>query len=175
MYPPSIHSPSIQLDSESLMQPKNSTFNDRQAASLAAKKALLEKFKPKPTVQADVLIDHEAERLARIEEVRAQRQAEKEAKQKAREEAAAAAEQARLDALAEAERQRVEAEHMSDAQKRAERKARKKEVKEAAKAKKEQRSATKPSGPREERVVDPYEEHRRYIASLERGRERRRA
>ena len=44
-----------------------------------------------------------------------------------------------------------------------------------AKAKKEVRAVTKPSGPREERVVDPYEEHRRYIASLERGRERKRA
>ncbi|HEV7693638.1 MAG TPA: DUF6481 family protein [Hyphomonadaceae bacterium] len=157
------------------MQPKNSTFNDRQAASLAAKKALLEKFKPKPTVQAEVLIDHEAERLARLEAVRAQRQEEKEAKQRAREEAAAAAEAARLEALAAAERAKLEAEHQSDAQKRAERKARKKEVKEAAKAKKEVRSVTKPSGPREERVVDPYEEHRRYIASLERGRERKRA
>jgi hypothetical protein len=157
------------------MQPKNSTFNDRQAASLAAKKALLEKFKPKPTVQADVLIDHEAERLARLELIRAQRQEEKEAKQKAREEAVAAAEQARLEALADAERARVEAEHQSDAQKRAERKARKKEVKEAAKAKKEVRSTQKPGGPREERPVDPFEEHRRYIASLERGRERKRA
>jgi hypothetical protein len=157
------------------MQPKNSTFNDRQAASLAAKKALLEKFKPKPMVQAETPIDHEAERLARIEELRAQRQQEKEERQRAREEAAAAAEAARLEALAAAERAKLEAEHLSDAQKRAERKARKKEVKEAAKAKKEVRAVTKPSGPREERVVDPYEEHRRYIASLERGRERKRA
>ena len=59
--------------------------------------------------------------------------------------------------------------------KRAERKARKKEIKEAAKAKKETRVVAKPGGPREERAVDPFEEHRRYIASLERGRERRRA
>jgi hypothetical protein len=175
MYPPSILLPSIQLDSESLMQPKNSTFNDRQAASLAAKKALLENFKPKPMVQAEAPIDHEAERLARIEEVRAQRQQEKEERQRAREEAAAAAEAARLEALAAAERAKLEAEHLSDAQKRAERKARKKEVKEAAKAKKEMRSVTRPSGPREEREIDPYEEHRRYIASLERGRERKRA
>jgi hypothetical protein len=159
------------------MQPKNSTFNDRQAASLAAKKALLEKFKPKPMVQAEAPIDHEADRLARLEAVRAQRQQEKEERQRAREEAAAAAEQARIDALAAAERARQEAEHQSDAQKRAERKERKKAVKEAAKAKKETKSVTRPSGsgPREERAVDPYEEHRRYIASLERGRERRRA
>jgi hypothetical protein len=158
------------------MQPKNSTFNDRQAASLAAKKALLEKFKPKPMVQAAAPIDHEADRLARLEAVRAQRMDEKEARQRAREEAAIAAEQARLDELAAVERARQEAEHLSDAQKRTERKARKKEVKEMAKLKKETRTVTRPSGPREERVLDPIEEHKRYIASLERGgRERRRA
>lgn len=159
------------------MQPKNSTFSDRQAASVAAKKALLEKFKPKPMVVAETPINHEADRLRRLEDVRAQRQAEKEAKQLAREQAAAAAEQARLDAEAAAEQARLDAEHLSDAQKRAERKARKKEVKETAKLKKETRSVGRPSGsgPREERVVDPFEEHRRYIASLERGRERRRA
>lgn len=157
------------------MQPKNSTFSERQAASVAAKKALLEKFKPKPMVQAEAPINHEAERLRRLEAVRAQRLDEKEAKQRAREEAAAAAEQARIEAEAAAEQARLDAEHMSDAQKRAERKDRKKAVKEAAKVKKETRSVTRPSGPKEERVVDPFEEHKRYIASLERGRERRRA
>jgi regulator of protease activity HflC (stomatin/prohibitin superfamily) len=157
------------------MQPKNSTFSDRQAASVAAKKALLEKFKPKPMVQAEAPINHEAERLARLEALRAERQAEKEARQRAREEAEAAAEQARIEAEAAAERARLEAEHLSDAQKRAERKDRKKAIKEAARLKKEMRSVTRPSGPKEDRVVDPYEEHRRYIASLERGRERRRA
>ncbi|MDP3738729.1 MAG: DUF6481 family protein [Hyphomonadaceae bacterium] len=157
------------------MQPKNSTFSERQAASVAAKKALLEKFKPKPMVQAEAPINHEAERLRRLEAVRAQRLDEKEAKQRAREEAAAAAEAARIAAEAAAEQARLDAEHMSDAQKRAERKARKKEVKEQAKAKKETKSVSRPSGPKEERVVDPFEEHKRYIASLERGRERRRA
>lgn len=157
------------------MQPKNSTFAERQALAAAAKKALLEKFKPKPMVQAEERIDHEAERRARMEEIRAQREAEKQERQRAREEAAAAAEQARIEAAEAAEQARLDAELSVDAQKRAERKARKKEVKEAAKAKKEMRSVTRPSGPKEERVVDPYEEHRRYIASLERGRERRRA
>jgi Tfp pilus assembly protein FimT len=157
------------------MQPKNTTFSERQAASVAAKKALLEKFKPKPMVVAETPINHEAERLARLEAVRAQRQEEKEAKQRAREEAAAAAERARIEAVEAAERAKLEAEHLSDAQKRAERKDRKKAVKEAAKAKKENRVAFKPAGPREERVVDPIKEHERYIASLERGRERRRA
>jgi hypothetical protein len=157
------------------MQPKNASFSDRQAASVAAKKALLEKFKPKPMVQADTVIDHDAERQARIEAIRAQREAEKAERQRAREEAEAKAEAERL-AAAEAERLALlEAQSNVDALKRAERKARKKEIKEAAKAKKEERLATKPQGPREARVVDPYEEHRRYIESLERGRERRRA
>lgn len=157
------------------MQPKNSTFSDRQAASLAAKKALLEKFKPKPMVQAEVLIDHEAERRARVEAIRAQREAERLERQRAREEAEAKAEAERIAAEQAAEQARIEAEQNIDALKRAERKARKKEIKEAAKAKKELRAVTKPSGPRESRAVDPYEEHRRYIESLERGRERRRA
>lgn len=157
------------------MQPKNSTFAERQALAAAAKKALLEKFKPKPMVQAETLIDHEAERRARMEEIRAQREAEKAERIRAREEAAAAAEKARLEAAAAAEQARLDAELSVDAMKRAERKARKKEIKEAAKAKKEMRTVSKPGGPREERVVDPFEEHRRYIASLERGRERRRA
>lgn len=157
------------------MQPKNSTFAERQALAAAAKKALLEKFKPKPMVQAEVLIDHEAERRAKVEAIRAQREAEKAERNRIREEAAAAAEQARLDEIAAAEAARVEAEQNVDAIKRAERKARKKEIKEAAKLKKESRTVAKPGGPREERPVDPFEEHRRYIASLERGRERRRA
>lgn len=157
------------------MQPKNSTFSDRQAASLAAKKALLEKFKPKPMVQAETPIDHEAERRARVEAIRAQREAERLQRQRAREEAEARAEAERIAAAAAAEAARIAAEQSIDALKRAERKARKKEIKEAARAKKEARAAEKLNGPREARVLDPYEEHRRYIESLERGRERRRA
>lgn len=158
------------------MQPKNTSHSDRQAASLAAKKALLEKFKPKPMIKAEAPIDHEAERRARVEAIRAEREREKAERQAAREAAAAAAEEARLAALAAAEQAHLDAELSIDAQRRAERKARKKEIKEAAKAKKEMRASTKPVGPRgEPRAVDPYEEHRRYIESLERGRERRRA
>ncbi|MFT3725619.1 MAG: DUF6481 family protein [Hyphomonadaceae bacterium] len=157
------------------MQPKNSTFSDRQAASLAAKQALLAKFKPKPMVVAETLIDHEAERRARMEAVRAEREAEKQQRQRIREEAAAAAEAQRRAEAEAAEQAILDAQMSSDALKRAERKARKKEVKEAAKAKKEMRTVSKPGGPREERVVDPFEEHRRYIESLERGKVRRRA
>ena len=159
------------------MQPKNSSFSDRQAASLAAKKALLEKFKPKPMVQAEAPIDHEAERRERMETIRAQREAERIERQRAREEAEAKAEAERIAAAEASERERLANEQSIDDLKRAERKARKKEIKEAAKAKKETRAVSKPSGggPREERAVDPFEEHRRYIQSLERGRERRRA
>ncbi len=122
---------------KALMQPKNAHFSDRQAASAAAKQALLAKFKPKPMVQAEAPIDHAAERAARMEEIRRQRQEEKDARQRAREEAAIAAERAKVEAAEAAERARVEAEHMSDAQKRAERKERKKAIKEAARQKKE--------------------------------------
>lgn len=152
------------------MQPKDSHFSDRQAASATAKQALLAKFKPKAAVQAEVIVDHAAERAAKIEAVRRLRQEEKEAKQRAREEAAAAAEQARLDAIAAAERAKVEAEHMSDAQKRAERKDRKKAIKEAAKAKKETRESYQPRAKGEERAHDPIAEHQAYIRSLERRR-----
>lgn len=154
------------------MQLKNSTFSDRAAASAAAKQALLAKFKPKPAVTAPEPIDHEAERKARVEALRQQRQEEKLARQKAREEAAAAAEAARLEAIAAAERAKLEAEHLTDAQKRAERKERKKAIKEAAKAKKESRASATviSSSNREERVLDPIKEHERYIRSLERKR-----
>lgn len=158
------------------MQPKNSSFSDRQAASLAAKKALLEKFKPKPMVQAETVIDHEAERRERVEAIRAQRELERQERQRAREEAEARAEAERIAAAEAAEQAKLDAQQSSDALKRAERKARKKEIKEQAKLKKELRAVSKPTGPRgEPRAVDPYEEHRRYIESLERGRERRRA
>ena len=159
------------------MQPKNSTFAERQALATAAKKALLEKFKPKPMVQAEAPIDHEAERRERTEAIRAQRDTERTERQRAREEAEARAEADRIAAEVAEEQARVDAELSVDALKRADRKARKKEVKEAAKAKKDSRSSPSPSGggPREERAVDPFEEHRRYIQSLERGRERRRA
>jgi len=155
------------------MLPKNSTFEDRQAASAAAKKALLEKFKPKPMVQAEAPIDHAAERAERVAEIRRQREEEKLARQKAREEAEAKAEEERIAAAEAAELAKVEAQRMTDAEKRAERKARKKEMKEAAKAKKEQRLATtsrSSSSAPEDRAYDARREHERYIAELERRR-----
>ncbi len=157
------------------MQPKNSTYSDRQAASLAAKQALLAKFKPKAAVQAEAPIDHEAERREKLEAVRLQRQREKEERQRAREEAEAAAQEAlRLEAEA-AENDRIAAASLSDAQKRAERKERKKAIKEAARLKKESRGSERPSGRSDDRSaqpLDPIKEHERYIRSLERTRMR---
>jgi outer membrane translocation and assembly module TamA len=157
------------------MQPKNSTFSERQAASAAAKQALLAKFKPKAAAPAEAPIDHEAERRERAERVRQQREEEKRARQLAREQAAIAEEEARRAAAEAAERARLEAEHMSDAQKRAERKERKKAIKEAARAKKEVRSQDRPTirvDDRGPQALDPIKEHERYIRSLERTRMR---
>lgn len=61
------------------MQPKNTGFADRLSTAADAKKALLEKFKPKPTVTAENLESRESRRLAELEAVRSQRAAEKEA------------------------------------------------------------------------------------------------
>ncbi len=155
------------------MLPKNSTFEDRQAASAAAKKALLEKFKPKPMVQAEAPIDHSAQKAERIAEIRRQREEEKLARQKAREEAEIRAELERKAALEAAENAKVEAQRMTDAEKRADRKARKKEMKEVAKSKKEQRLQTttrSTSSAPEDRAYDARREHERYIAELERRR-----
>ncbi|MDZ4762753.1 MAG: DUF6481 family protein [Alphaproteobacteria bacterium] len=151
------------------MQPKQSTFSERQAASAAAKQALLAKFKPKPSVTAAEPVDHDAERFAKIEAVRQQRLQEKHDKQRAREEAAAAEERGRIEAAEAAEADRLANELSVDAKKRAERKDRKKAIKEAAKAKKDTRENFRPAA-REERVLDPVQEHERYIRSLERRR-----
>ena len=66
-------------------------FSERLAAQAEARKALLEKFKPKPTVVAEVFETREQKKARELEEVRAKRAADKEAvrlaKQKAEEEA----------------------------------------------------------------------------------------
>jgi len=74
------------------MQPKNTGFADRLSTAAEAKKALLEKFKPKPMIVADQLEDREARRQAELAEVRARRAEEKET---ARVERIARAEEAR--------------------------------------------------------------------------------
>src|SRR5471032_1965945 len=68
-------------------------FSERLTSQAEARRALLEKFKPKPTVQAEVL-ETRAQRKAReVDDVRAKRAADKEA---ARVKAEADAEAARL-------------------------------------------------------------------------------
>ncbi|PZQ63572.1 MAG: hypothetical protein DI570_08540 [Phenylobacterium zucineum] len=63
-------------------------FSDRLAAQAEARKALLEKFKPKPTVQAEGTFETREQKKAReLEEVRAKRAAEKEAVRVAKEQA----------------------------------------------------------------------------------------
>jgi len=61
------------------------SFADRQAASAEAKKALVAKLRPKPTIVDAAFEDRRAAKQAEIEAVRAQRAAERQAK---REEAA---------------------------------------------------------------------------------------
>lgn len=64
------------------------TFADRQKHAAEAKKALLERFKPKPMVTSSApIIDRSAEKAAKVAELKAKRDAEKEAKRIAREEA----------------------------------------------------------------------------------------
>ena len=60
--------------------PKFGSFADRQAASVEAKKALVAKFKPKPTVPDPQFEERRLQRELELEEVRAQRAAERAAK-----------------------------------------------------------------------------------------------
>lgn len=107
-------------------------FSERLEAQAEARKALLEKFKPKPTVQPEVF-ETRAQRKAReLEEVRVKRAAEKEAARLRAEEA----EKARVEALANDEEAQL-------AMKREERKARKAADKAAARAKREAKSASR--------------------------------
>jgi len=69
-------------------------FNDRLKASAEAKKAMLAKFQPKPTVQDPDFDKREVEREAERERIRAERAAERQAKR----DAVAATERQKLDA-----------------------------------------------------------------------------
>src|SRR5450432_3056884 len=109
-------------------------FNERLASQAEARRALLEKFKPKPTVQADVLEPRAQRKVREVEEVRAKRAADKEA---ARLKAEADAKAARL-ALANNEEAQLE-------MKRQDRKDRKAQAKAEARAKREAKSAQRRS------------------------------
>lgn len=74
------------------------SFEDRLAAQAEAKKAMLEKFKPKAAVRETPFVDRQAERRAELEQVRADRQAAREA----RKAAAAEVERGRLEAESKA-------------------------------------------------------------------------
>lgn len=103
-------------------------FSDRQADAADAKKALLAKFKPKPTVTAEAPVDRAAVREAELEIVRVERAADRERARIAREEAAAAAaaavaeqEAAALSAKRENRKERKAMEKATSQAKRAER------------------------------------------------------
>lgn len=72
-----------------MIHPKNSTFSDRQAASAAAKKALLAKLKPKPTVIDPNIEQRKAERELELEILREERRKEREIRRIENEKAAA--------------------------------------------------------------------------------------
>ncbi len=109
---------------------KKNGFQDRAAASAAAKQALLAKFKPKPMVTAPVIEDRNVVREAELAAVRA-----------ARAEAKAAKEAERIGALEAVVMKQQQLAEDSDAAKRAERKERKAAIKEAARLKKESKQS----------------------------------
>ena len=107
---------------------KKIDYNERLTAAAEAKKALLEKFKPKPMVQAPEPIDRETRLREQREAIRAQRAAEREAARIAREEAlekarqeAMLAESAALEAKRAERKDRKALMKMSAQQRRAER------------------------------------------------------
>ena len=114
-------------------------FSERLAAQAEARKALLEKFKPKPTVQAvhaeGVFETREQKKARELAEIRAKRAADKEAARLAKEKAE---EDARL--------ARENDEEYQLQLKRDERKARKAEAKAQARAKREQKSQMRRTG-----------------------------
>jgi hypothetical protein len=114
-------------------------FSERLAAQADARKALLEKFKPKPTVkavEAEGAFETREQRKAReLAEVRAKRAADKEAARLAKEKAE---EEARL--------ARENDEELMLQLKREERKARKAAEKAAARTKREQKAQMRRTG-----------------------------
>ncbi len=126
-----------------MKDPLRTGFAERQKAAAEAKKAILAKFKPKPSVTATNFVSRE-ERLAAERD--ATRQAREVAKEEARREAEAKAEAARAAAEAAAEEKRLLLLNDEVAQlalKRDERKARKAEAKAAARAKRESKRASR--------------------------------
>ncbi|MDB5469896.1 MAG: hypothetical protein JWR84_1456 [Caulobacter sp.] len=113
-----------------MRDPLKTGFNDRIAAAADAKKAMLARMKPKPTVTDPNFVDRATRKALELEAIRAQRQAEKDAA-KAQVEARRLAE---IEARAEAAETELEA-------KRRERKERKAAAKDEARLKKEMKRA----------------------------------
>lgn len=115
-----------------MREPKIGGFSERLSAQAEARKALLAKMKPKPTVRPEVF-ETSAEKKAReLEEVRARRAIEKEEARKRAEEAEAE----RLLAIENDEQLQLD-------MKRSERKERKAAAKAEARAKREAKAAAR--------------------------------
>jgi len=113
-----------------MREPKIGGFSERLSAQAEARKALVAKMKPKPTVRPEVFETSAQKKARELEEVRAKRAAEKE--------------EARLRAEEEAEARRVALENDEEAQlqlKRQERKDRKAQAKAEARAKRDAKAA----------------------------------
>jgi hypothetical protein len=65
-----------------MKQPKFGSFADRQATSVEAKRALVAKFKPKPTVLDPEFEERRLQKQLELEDLRAVRQVERLAKRK---------------------------------------------------------------------------------------------
>lgn len=92
-----------------MRDPLKTGFAERLEAQAEARKAMLEKFKPKPAVKATEFVSREARRAAELEKVRRARAEAKEAARLKAEEAKAAQVQAVVEKeLTELERQRAE-------------------------------------------------------------------
>jgi len=115
-----------------MKEPKIGGFNERLSTQAEARKALLAKMKPKPTVRPEVFETTAQKRERELQEVRARRAAEKEAARIRAEEAEAA----RQLAMENDEQLQLE-------MKRDERKARKAAAKAEARAKREAKSAAR--------------------------------
>ena len=111
-----------------MKQTVNPGFNDRLTAAAEAKKAMLARFKPKPTVVAETVVDRAAQREHELEAVRKARVEDKErarAERAASEEAQRAAlladEQAMLEAKRTERKERKQLQKMDAQSRRAQR------------------------------------------------------
>jgi len=113
------------------MQPKNTGFADRLTTAAEAKKALLEKFKPKPAITAENLESRDERRKVELDAVRVQRATEKETAKIERIAKAEAARKAKIEAdmaAIEAKRSAIKSRKASEKQDAQARKAARMEI-----------------------------------------------